>query len=474
MKLPARIQNWARGTLGIVEASYDAIKWSPNRSNTGVPVQDVDADLRNDVLAALRKRSRYICRESPTVHGLVERMVTYIIGTGIYPSAASTDEAWNKKASGVFSGWSRHADAVSRASFSTLQQIIARSVIVDGEVFLVLTYGASGRPRIQLLEAHRIEEIKCDALGRPISYILALPTGSDPSKTPRPAPLPAESIVHIYRPERAGQKRGVPLLAAAINTAQDVDEILGFEKAAVKENSSVTKVIKTRTGELNIPVIGRSRYVAAGTDTDAVYKSIVGPSGVVIKNDEEYNQLVSQRPSMAWQGFVDFLAQTVCLAANMPPSVFLQIKVGGADTRRDLAAAQRVVEQWQQILADSFQRVWDYVIDAEQSDGPLGRAPADWRAVTWQYPPKVTVDEGRTSNADREDVRAGLMTWQEYYGRYGLDYREQLSQRVKEQKLIVDLASEHGVEPSLVLNILGQAPGGNPMDVGQPLPNGTT
>ena len=257
MTLKAFIQQRAQKALGIVQASYEAVRWSPNRAALPGTVQDVGADLTPSVLMTLRKKSRYLYRNSPIVRGLVERLVTYIVGTGIHPSAASSVDEWNSQATQAFDDWATHADVMSRATLATLEQVIIRSAIIDGEIFVVLTYGPSGRPRIQLLEAHRIEDVICDSIGRPVRYTFALPTDAKPGDK-APAPLEAESVIHIFKPERAGQRRGVPLLASAINTVQDVDEIVGMERAAVKEHGSKTNVVKTKTGEVRGPVVGAS------------------------------------------------------------------------------------------------------------------------------------------------------------------------------------------------------------------------
>ena len=446
MSIASRIT--ARVTAPIVKALFEAVRWSPNRSAIPAQVSDCEVDYSDSARRILIGKSRYLCDNSPIIDGLVERFVTYIVGNGLTPSPASSSSEFNTLAASSWAAWCKYADISSRASFATLQRTIVRAMIVDGEIFVSLTRSASNRPRVQLIEAHRVKRIETDDFGRPSGYVL---NGESSDKDG--ATIPAEFVVHFFRVRRAGQKRGIPLFASAINTAQDVHEILGFEKAAVKEQSTRRGVIKTQSGEAPMPTVGRSQR-ASGTSTgkdDTFYREIVGGETLVLRNGEEYNEHVSQRPSASWQGFVDFLSNTVCFPTGLPPSVFLQIKVGGADTRRDLAAAQRVVSCWQQDIEAGVQLIFEYVIAADVKTD----LPGDWRVVSWQYPRAITVDAGRQSAADREDVRSGAMTLAEYCGQYGTSEGDHIAQLVREMIAINPSITEQQARESVQRRLFG-------------------
>lgn len=441
-----------------VTAGYDAVKWSPNRAYIQHNVQDAALDLTPYVLEVLRKNSRYLYCNSAIYAGVVERLVTLIVGTGILASSASATPEWAKRATGNFGEWAKRCDIARISTMPTIQQSIARAVIVDGEAFLLLTSDEEdgNRPRVQLLEAHKIESVETNDFGRPTFYI---PTGAKKAKTKdgrSPDAIPADQIVHFYRPSRPGQLRGVPLFSAAMNTARDVDELINIEKAASKAAATTVEVINTASGEApNVPMIARSqRSQSAATGVpDSYYREMIGPEARIFKNGETYQQITSQRPGQNWQGFVEFLVQLLCLAGNLPPSVYLQLKVGGADTRRDLASAQRVVEQWQQLLSDGLQRVWEFATenDPDSSKG----APDDWRRVSWQYPRKVTVDDGRTSASDRSDVASGGMTIEEFCGQYGAAGSEHIRQLKAEMREVNPSLTDEQVDALLVKRLFG-------------------
>ena len=130
------------------------------------------------------------------------------------------------------------------------------------------------------------------------------------------------------------------------------------------------------------------------------------------------------------------------------------MKVGGADTRRDLSTMQRVVEEWQSVLIQQWQLIYEHVISAEIEDGPLRDPPRDWRECDWQCPRAVTVDAGRQAQQDREDVRTGNMTLREMCGQYGQSWRQHLRQLAVEARAVFDIEDEHKLPRGTLYNRL--------------------
>lgn len=438
---------WAQVSGG---SGYEAAKTPKTRSTIDLRVQNAKQDIDKVTRLELIKKARYLYRNSPIIRGLVERLVTFTIGTGLHPIPMTSDPVFNKAALAAFKGWAKNPDLESRMSFETLQSVLFRAMLVDGDIFTLDTYGPSGRPRLQSIESqditHRIKHmddpdgIELDANGRPVFYVWKEDTK-----------LPAEMVNHFYLPERAGQKRGISILAAVINTAHDVDDILALEKGAVKDGSSTKSVIKTTDGELPVEdAIAIS--VQEGNAENSIdeitryYREVFDSETKVLRKGDEFDAFESNRPSPAWQGFMDFLCQTICFGTGLPPSLLLGNKIGGADTRRELATAQRVIEQWQQILSARLQQIYEYVILEQVSLGFLRNPPLDWREARWQTPPKLTVDAGRQSSEDREDLKMGLTTFRDYYDQYGLNWREQLRQKAEEAAELNKLAEEFDID----------------------------
>lgn len=419
VKAERRSAQQAAPNLVHVTAGYEAAQWSPNRAPISHAVQDATKDLSLSVLRQLWKHSRHLECNSAIYSGAVSRLVTLIVGTGIMATSASKSAEWANRATAEYARWCKRCDITRVDQMPARQQQIVRAMIVDGECFDLKTNDeVDGTEALQLLEAHQIEDIICSDVGRPLYYV---PVGAKKVKDGNVSPdwYPADKVTHYFRKQRPGQRRGKPLFTSAINTARSVDAIIKLEEAASAAAGKVVEVVNRKGGVLpKAPTIGGSlQKVSVAGKPDTYYQEVVGPTGLVLDIDEKYEQVVSQRPSTAWQGFVDFLQTIFCISGDLVPSALLQLKMGGADTRRDLSMMQRVIGQWQQLTAFGQQQAWEYFI--ENNEGLKAGRPEDWREVTHQFPAKITVDDGRTGVSDRADIAGGEMTIDEYCAMYG-------------------------------------------------------
>lgn len=425
---------------------YEASRYSPARSFIWHPVQDATRDLDRFTRQELSKHARYLYKNSPLIRGLIERMVTLVIGSGFHPVFKSSNPEWNERAKNLMKKRFRNVHLGARCSFYQYQRAIARARFLDGSCFSVLTSDETVdyRAKVQGLEADRICGTRTGAgdtrefgatgivdgqnlnhQGIVLSYNIAGVS----------RPYMATEVVHHFTPNRLGQYWGEPVLAAAINTARDVDDILALEKQCVKDASSKQDIIKTASGTLDSETFRSMRFSAAGsgqpfslpTDNNTksdYYRVRFGAEPIVLKQGDEYTPYKPDRPGAAWQGFMDFLSQTICLSSGFPPSVILPVNIGGTDVRRDLDVAQKVADPLQADIAAELDDIVTYLVEGEIQDGELRKdLPDDWQAISWHFPCKVNVDRSQAQQ-DREDVAHGLMSLEEYHARYSTDAGE--------------------------------------------------
>lgn len=439
---------------------YEAAYQSPTRSYLLGQLQDTQKDIDFWNRSEIARKARYLEKNSPTISGIAKILTTYTVGTGIMPIPATASEGWNKLAMDVFQGWAAKADLVSDATWWDLQQVICRRMFFDGDIGEYFTRDKSGRARIQLIEGHLItnddysqsetatiiDGVQVDSQGKPVRYYV--------NASGKTVPIDAGAFSLYLIPTRSGQHRGISIFHAAINTVQDVEEICALEKQAVKIHSAQEGIIETSGGLDVEDLFNDEEYDTEGVSVIPCdekrqrYRETLGTETKVLDPGDKYTALISNRPSPAWQGFVSHLLESIALSIGIPPSVLYNRKMGGADSRRDLAAASRSFEIMQQSLSSKFQRVYEYVIFSEFQRGNINFLPADWRRVSWQFPQSITVDFGRDSKADIENLKMGVDTLESIYGRYGLDWKRELEQVAREQAFIKDLAQKYGVEPS--------------------------
>lgn len=449
-----------------VEANwYDASRWSPSRAWIWQPPQTAKRDLDRYTRYELNKRAEYLSKNSDFIRGLLERLTTLTIGSGIHPSPKSSSKEWNAAVNEFWKEKCKRPCVDSKMTMSQYQRIKARARFTHGESFTILTWSDRfNTSAIQGLEWHRItgsnrnapgvdnytgvqgndsiggDGIDYDAQGFPLRYHV---DGLDAGGRALP-PIDEQFMVHHFTPRRDEQTRGETILASAINSAQDVKEILEFEKQAVKDASSKLDIIQTQTGDLDPEMMRKVTYGQGYPTTQQLpddhtnkthfYKVQFGNSPVVLKTGDKYTPYVPNRPGNAWEGFMAFLANTIVLGTGgLPPSLVLPIDIGGTDIRRDLKIGQKVIGAWQEDIAAEFTAIREYFILGGVEDRELPKPPKDWRAVEWHFTEALTVDRQQAA-MDRDDVQSGLMSWDIYHGRSGRDGDEQEAKIIAEAK----------------------------------------
>lgn len=180
-------------------------------------------------------------------------MKVYGIGDGIRPNAKSPNSDWNRKAEEYFRNWSRRCDITNRFSFREVQGLVSRAIDVDGEVFVVKTYGTRKRPKIQILETHRLVGESSDEntqngitfgkFGEPLFYNFKC---GDATRR-----IPAPSVLHIFEPERVSYVRAFPGIQHSILDILDRNEILSLEKHKVKLISDIARIITSENTNID-------------------------------------------------------------------------------------------------------------------------------------------------------------------------------------------------------------------------------
>lgn len=434
---------------------FEGANRSPRRARVpGSSPRDATLDLTPGVRSELVRRSRYLVRNSGFLREIVGSMALYSIGDGIMPQPASSNEEWNRQALDYFTRWARHADMTGRFNLANCEQLACKALDVDGEIFILKTV-ENGSPKLQLIEAHRIgnaeeggsdtegnmvDGVRLSETGQPLAYRFLLDDGAHRD-------LPARDVLHIFDPDSASQVRGFPTLQHSINHMLDVAELLALEKHAVKDNADIARVLKTsrvtvddRDFQLNAPP------VPAGSDAGFL-QTILGGKLVKLQPDESIDSFQGNRPSPTFQGFLDYLQRDSSLGLLPYEFASDSSKVGGAGVRLIVAKADRRFSYRQNVLIDRMLRpIWLFVIGHAITAGKL--PPADnWTEVDFVTPRRVTVDAGRESQQNREDIKAGLKTLTDHFAELGCDIRHELETRAREMSLIQETARKYGLSP---------------------------
>lgn len=460
-RIRAAFQAW----FAVLFNRYEGATYSSTRSYIPGAVQSARFDAGSSTRTELVRKSRYFEKNDGLVNRMADLFECYTVGTGLQVEPNSSRPEWNQKAKDWWGTWDRFADLTTRQPFGSLQGLIARSWFIDGEVFILLTRGDGGRPRIQLIESHLIstpdnmkdregvsiiDGVGIDGNGRPTGYYFANDPKENKAKTWRF--LPAESVIHVFEQSRPGQYRGLPFVTPVINDIHDLNDLQIFEMQAAKAAAAVTEVIETASGELNMEDLRRVGISAAsttaggsGTTTNQYYEDVFGASAKVIKSGDKYSQHVSNRPTVTQQWYWRYRTEVICAGVGIPYVIVFPDSMQGTVYRGALDMANAFFRARFAVIAEVCRRVWEYTMGwASKNEPMLAGAPDDWWRVSISPPRAVNVDVGRNSAAMIAELAVGATDYELIYSPLGLDWRERFD-KLKEQK---DYADSIGLELS--------------------------
>jgi lambda family phage portal protein len=234
------------GEVPRLRASWDAGQMGRRLSAVPTAARAINTLIRSYGQAVLA-RSRYLAANNPYATAAREAYVSAMVGSGIVPSPNFDDAALKAKVTEVWQDWTDEADADWTTDFYGLQGIVAGELFEAGEVFIRF------RPRLEqdsllvplqlqilpaeMLDVHwnlllangnRVEcGIEFDQIGRRRAYHFWTVFPGTDQYFGRPAfqrvVVPANEVLHVYRPIRAGQLRGVPHTLSMISTLAQLD-----------------------------------------------------------------------------------------------------------------------------------------------------------------------------------------------------------------------------------------------------------
>lgn len=229
--------------------NFDAGKTGRRLRAIPTTVQAINSTIRKygaNVLA----RSRYVCANNAYAASAKEAFIASLVGEGIKPSSLLKDNPELKEEiQTVFYDWTDEADADWLSDFYGFQATVAGELFEAGEVFIRMRErraedGLVVPLQLQILPSemlplndwqvgsvgtgNRIESgIEFDRIGRRVAYhFLTQHPGELLQFTPserQTVRVPADQVLHVYRPMRAGQIRGVPHSLSGIGTLALLD-----------------------------------------------------------------------------------------------------------------------------------------------------------------------------------------------------------------------------------------------------------
>jgi len=462
----------------------------------------------------IRAYSWKLFYENSYARGILKRLKTNEIGTGLRLESSpvanllsiSREEAvaWSRNTEERFQVWAddpRQVDWAQQMNFGELQETARLHALLSGDVLVVLRYPAPlNLPVVELIDGARIstpfpgdikkenkiiDGVEIDSKGRHVAFHVIDTTQAFPSLQRKR--IPAFGVRSgrrlawmVYGGERRlGQTRGVPLLAAVLQSLKEIDRYRDAEQRAALVNAFIAMSVEREnaTSVGTRPMTGGATRRDSVTRTDAdggtsSYNFDAAIPGMQIQGLAVGEKLVSHetmRPNVNFAKFEEAIISGVAWGEEIPPEI-LRLSFSS-----NYSASKAAVNEFKVYLNRSQMRFANYLpkqiyeewllsmtlIDAISAPGLIdGRRIAKlrditraWMRSTWPGPTKPSVDLGKDVSAYTAGILEGLVTREKAAADlFGTKFDENAKRLIEENAQVAE-ANEPLVEAGLIKTI---------------------
>lgn len=450
--------------------NYDATKYNRERKGPSV-LQGAESYRTGYDRIELMKRSRDLAENVGLVRSILMKFASHTAANVSY-QARTSEPAVNTDVESFWSEWWDNCDISTRHTGSTLMQVAVMSMLRDGDFLFVLIRDKNGDLKLQGIEADRLGNpfqvyttseliggIHIDQeTGAPTAYdIFARSIGNAYTFQQK---VSASQAFHLYDPLRIDQYRGISAFHTAINDAQDIYDIINFEKMSAKVASSQSAIVLRNNNNASdlSDLTSDTNF-----DNQAIKLETMESGKVSYLEPGETIQFPDgpNRPSGAFAEFHKILLRNICLGVGIPYSFAVDPSaMSGPTARLEMQQAGRTFRRYQKLLDDKVLRPIKNIVIADAVARGLIENNAGSRTTKgiFNFGANVSIDLGRESASAISEFKTGLRTAADIYAERGQDFESAMRQRAIEAKLIKDLAEKYGVAPETISDIVTPTP----------------
>ncbi len=453
----------------------------------GSPKEDIE-----DNLDVLRQRSRDAYMGIPTASAALKTMRTNVVAGGLMPSPqidADYLRLTNEQAEALqaqilreFALWADTpvCDADRVDNFYKLQQLAFLSYLMNGDAFALLPMKEQpGQPyslRVRVIEADRVcspdsydRLVPCEVKGHRVhSIVQGVETDADGLVIAywicNQHPLSSLSnqagalewtrveaygssgrpnVLHVMNRERAGQRRGVPILAPVLEALKQLGRYTEAEITAAVISAMFTVFIQSATVQNGKP-IGEALPPEQLIDAQDQGTIELGNGAIVALNPGETVEFAKpEHPNSGYDAFFNAMVKEIGAALEIPPEVLeKQFTQNFSSARGSLNEFWRTCGMQRDWFSDDFcQPVYEaWLAEAVArgrikapgffGDPAIRKAYADCK---WNGPSRTALNPSQEVEAAIKRVDAGFSTAEEETAQLtGGDYNRNIRKRAIE------------------------------------------
>jgi lambda family phage portal protein len=448
-----------------IRARYDNADTNPDNQRHWWAADYLSAKAANSysVRRTLRTRSRHEVSNNPYLFGVANSNADDLIDTGPTLQVYTPDAAYNRDVERCWREWCAEVRLTEKLRTAKLAKT------VDGEGFLVNKTVEDLEHPVKLypcdVEADQVTtpapqsvgELWVDGLtlhpltGRPTHYHVLRQHPGDwyfPTLNPMAVDkLLARHVVHWFGKFRPGQVRGVPVFTPSLDL---FTELRAYRRAVV----GAAEIAADYAG-----VMEQDRETGAydtEDDGDAEFEPfkrvpLSRKSLTVLPPGAKLNQLDAKQPTTGYEQFQEKCLGEACRPLNYPLNLAL-----GTSQKFNFSSAKLDHINYRSSLLIEREECNTVVLEptfAEWfAEAVLCGAVRPYDGLklpphAWHWPGFEPLDPVADAQADHERLSNGSETWQRFWARRGLDWRDVLRQQAAEQREIDRLGLQFG-EPA--------------------------
>lgn len=421
-----------------MRARYDAAQTTSDNKKHWENADDLSARAANSlpVRRTLRRRSRYECANNSYAAGMLLTLSNDTIGSGPRLQMQTPDKDYNSLIEREFAAWQRD----TRMAQKLRTMAITRPR--DGEVAARITSNPNHESPVWLdfepfecdqlhtpalvPSREHIDGIWFDAYGNPSHYDVLECHPGDNDQLPFnliPQKVSASNIIHWFREDRPGQKRGVPEITSALPLFAQLRRYTLAVIAAAETAADFAAVLSS----------------TADADTeDAVSPfeeiEIVQRMMLTLPNHMQLQQLKAEQPTTTYGEFKREILNEIARCLSMPFNVAAgnssgyNYSSGRLDHQIYFRSIGITQQDCERVVLDRLFCEWYHEATLL---GIAKRLELRLKPWSWSWDPAEDLDPAKSASARLAALQSGSLSYQRLYAELGLDWQVEQAQQAE-------------------------------------------
>ena len=430
-----------------LRAGYDSARTTDDNRRHWANADHLSANaaLSPAVRETLRSRARYEVANNCYAAGIVRTVANDLIGTGPTLQLVAPD---GHDANPIERSWVSWAKEIKLArKLRCMRQCLSR----DGEAFAVLFTNPKLRHPVKLdlrlIEAEQVttpglvrenavDGIEFDQYGNPLRYHVLRTHPGDPLHSQEADEIDAEFVIHWYRLERPGQRRGVPILAPALPLFSKLRRytlaVLGAAEAAAMQAG----VLYTDGAPNDDDGVEGEAFEAVEFERN-MFTTL--PGGYRLE------QLKAEQPTTTYSEFKAELIDEAARCENVPSGIArgnssaYNYASGRLDNQMFGRAQHVDHSEVEEEVIDRIFAAWLDEAAKEPGVIPDGFPPLADCSHEWYWDGREHVDPAKEANAQATRIANLTTSLAEEYAHRGRDWEKAVRQIARERAVLAEL-----------------------------------